>query len=454
LNKLEHIGLLSRIKTHARRFGIDDAVLFVLTAKIWQIISGPVTLILIANYFSPQVQGFYYTFASIIALQTFVELGLSIVILNVASHEWIKLSMGSYGSISGDAGSLSRLASLGRFVALWYGAAALIFIVCVGFAGYAFMEYSGSGGVNWEWPWIMLVCISGLQLLISPYNSLLEGCGQISVISKARLIQGIGSSLACWTVFIAGGELWVPVTSALIILVLNVALFLYRYPLFFRQLFSNLSGDTIDWRIEIFPMQWRLAAQGMVNYFLFAVFTPVIFHYHGAEAAGRMGMTMQILAIIQSVSMAWVQTKAPEYATLIAKHDFLTLDRNWLRNSLVSIVVMVFGVSIFLFFLAVLQTHSQNLTERLLPLKIVGILAIGFILMQIIQCFATYLRAHKREVLTMVGLTGGILCGILVWSLGRRFGSEGVAVAFLLVVSCLNLPWVAFIWFRAKSEWH
>ena len=68
-----------------------------------------ISIFLITYYFSPEAQGFHYTFSSLVAMQSFVELGLYLVILNTSSHEWAKLQLGKDGHIEGDSVALSRL---------------------------------------------------------------------------------------------------------------------------------------------------------------------------------------------------------------------------------------------------------------------------------------------------------------------------------------------------------
>ena len=102
----------SRIAALLNRTEVDQAVIFVLLNRGWQILTMPATLFLIAKHFSPEVQGFYYTFVSVLALQSFLELGFVIVIINVSSHEWAHLRLDEAGNIVGRQEALSRLASL------------------------------------------------------------------------------------------------------------------------------------------------------------------------------------------------------------------------------------------------------------------------------------------------------------------------------------------------------
>ncbi|MBA3016726.1 MAG: hypothetical protein FP811_00965, partial [Desulfobacteraceae bacterium] len=107
--KTPFLQLNNRLRHFLRRLEVDRAVFFGLLTRIWQICAGPVTAILIATRFTPELQGYYYTFASLLALQIFVELGLGTVIIQFASHEWSKLGFDSSGQIVGDSTALSRL---------------------------------------------------------------------------------------------------------------------------------------------------------------------------------------------------------------------------------------------------------------------------------------------------------------------------------------------------------
>src|SRR5262249_924334 len=132
----------SLLRRFLRIAAVDRSVLLALLGRSWQILAGPITLLLIAQFFTPEEQGFYYTFASLLALQSFIELGFSVVIINVASHEWAHLSLSEDGGIVGEPHALSRLISLGRFAFKWYAFGSLIFMIGVGSAGFIFLSRS------------------------------------------------------------------------------------------------------------------------------------------------------------------------------------------------------------------------------------------------------------------------------------------------------------------------
>jgi O-antigen/teichoic acid export membrane protein len=436
------------------RLGVDRAVVFSVLTNFWRAAAGLISLVLIARFFSPEIQGFYYTFVSLLALQSFVELGLSLVILNTASHEWSKLSLDSSGKITGDALALSRLASLARFTLIWFSVAALIFILGVGLIGYLFFSQSAGTPIERRSPWFWVVLLTGLAVFALPFIALLEGCNQVGTVNQFRFGQAMLVTLAQWLAIILHGELWVLVVSAAINLGSAFWLLAIRYRGFFDSLLRQGRADAMDWKTEIWPMQWRLGVSGLVNYFAFSLFNPVMFHYHGAVAAGQMGMTLSLAVAIQSIGLAWVNAKAPTFGNLVARKDYRTLDRFWLKMSFVSMAVVTAGLAVAWVFLWGLNAFDIALAKRMLPSLPAGLFFIATVLLQITQCEAAYLRAHKKEPLVAVGVVSGLAIGFLVWQMGGRFGPTGAGVAYLGVVGFCIVPWITYIWFCSRAEWH
>ena len=81
------------MKHFALRFGIDRAVFFTLLGRGWNVGAGLIIIALVAHFLSPELQGYYYTFNSLIALQVFAELGLNFAIIQFASHEMAQLTL-------------------------------------------------------------------------------------------------------------------------------------------------------------------------------------------------------------------------------------------------------------------------------------------------------------------------------------------------------------------------
>jgi hypothetical protein len=440
-------------RKHLSALGLDRAVALVIATRIWQVVAGPVTLLLIASHFSAEVQGYYYAFLSVIALQSFVELGLTVAVMNIASHESVKLTMNARGSLSGDSVSIDRLASLARAAFKWFSGGTLIFVAVAGAAGYEFLA-TREAEISWQAQWFLVIILAGLQFLVTPFNSLLEACGRIADVSAFRLAQAVLGSVATWCALLADMGLWVTSVSLTVIIAINLALLL-RYRGFFKQLWTSRStGARIDWKKEVLPMQWRLAFQGAINYFLYSLYVPVIFHYHGSAEAGRVGMTVQILALIQGLALSWVTTKAPGYAAMAARRDFDSLDAEWRRNSSVAMIVTGLGVVLLPGAIMLARYQVPLLADRVLGPAEILLFGLAHFCSVAVQCMATYFRAHKREVLTLVGLVSGVLCGFLVWTLGSLYGASGAAAASAMVNVLVTVPWTVYLWVYARRQLH
>ena len=444
---MEHIVKL------LRWFDVDRAIAYALLSKVWLLFAGPITLYLISLYLTPEMQGFYYTFLSLVALQVFIELGFYVVITQFASHEWAHLSFDDSGFIVGDPTALSRLVSLGRLVFKWYAVASGLFIIFIGIIGYYFLSSKTSFGIVWELPWLIFILLSGLQLWLLPFSSLLEGCNQVANIYKFRLIQGIITACIMWITMYLGGGLWICVASVGSGLLVNSFFFFMHYRNFFKTIFLVNPNNKISWQSEVWPMQWRLAVGGMVSYFMFSLFIPVMFHYHGPVVAGQMGMTWQIVGSLDPLAMAWISTKVPSWGIFIAKNQFSELDQSFYKASAISLAVITSGALVVWLIVYGLNYIQHPISERMLAPLPTGVFLLGFIVIQVSQCLASYLRAHKKEPFLHISVVSGVATGLLVWILGSKFGPIGAGASFLFV-SMVLLPFGLRIWLRCRREWH
>jgi hypothetical protein len=437
-----------------RKAEFDRAVLFASLVRVWSLITGPLTILFIVRWLTLEVQGFYYTFASLLALQTFIELGFSIVVTNVASHEWSRLSLDDAGHIVGDSLARSRLISLGRQVFKWYGIASILFVVLVGTIGYFFLLNSKSSSlVDWKTPWLVLVTLSGLLLFMLPFNALLEACGQVEAVQRFRLGQSVLGTVGLWMALALGAGLWVTVLSMLIFVLRDIYLIFFQYRRFFLSFVEISEGPCVDWRLEVWPMQWRLGLSGLVTYFTFSLFVPVMFRYHGSAVAGRMGLTLAVVNGLQAVALSSAQTKIPRFGGLVAKKDFRTLDQLFYR--VVCLSLLVYGCCALPLWALIfaLNAGGHPLAGRILSPWPAGLFLLSSLFVQL-TCYMTYyFRAHRQEPILFLSVTSSVAMGILVWLLGSRFGPAGAGACYLVVYTA-SAAWEFVIWVRFRAKWH
>ncbi len=88
----------------------DRAVIYGISNKIWLFLSSAATATLIIIFFTPELQGYYYAFNSLLGIQTLFVMGIGQIIQQFISHEWAKINFDPGSGFSGDKIALERLA--------------------------------------------------------------------------------------------------------------------------------------------------------------------------------------------------------------------------------------------------------------------------------------------------------------------------------------------------------
>lgn len=443
----------SRISRIAHAAQLDGAVLWGLAGRIWSASAGPITALIIAYFFSPEVQGYHYTFLSLVALQIFLELGLSGVITTFASHEWVSLEISSEGCITGDPAALSRLASITRLGIAWFGFCAIALTIGLIIAGVYFFSFSQPAAqLNWRGPWVLLSILSGAHLIILPLWALLLGCNRVADINRYRFSEGAIRSCTMWTAILLGAGLWTASISSLAALIWACAFLIIQYRSFLVSLLKAPMREKVGWKSEILPLQWRIALSWISGYFMFFLFTPVLFHFQGPIVAGQMGMTWAVIAGVSGLAGTWIQVKVPQFGMLVAKKGYAELDRIVLRVGIIAFLIACAGGLTVLGIIAALAHYHHPLSSRLLPLGPVVIFVTAEALHQISIAQSSYLRAFKKEPFLMLGISNGLMVGAFTILFAKYFGATGVAMAYLAGV-LLALTWGSRIFIRCRREW-
>lgn len=447
-------GLKDRLRSYARRIEMDRAVFYAILARAWSFAAGPVTLIFIATKFTPTMQGYYYTFGSILALQTFAELGIGFAITQFASHEWAKLRIGEDRRIEGDPNALSRLVSLARIAIKWYSIAAVIVIVGLSIGGYIFFSQSPSQNISWKLPWILLCVFSGINLFTIAIWALLEGCNQVSNVYLYRLFQGLCGSVATWCAILLGADLW---TASIVLLVglIYSCLFLHRnYWDFFKSLLLiKPDGPRLSWMADILPFQWRIALSWISGYFAFSLFTPVLFHYHGSVIAGQMGMSWTLAGALSSLGSAWLLPRVPQFGMMVAQKRYSEMDRLFWRLTIIVTSIMILGAMVIWLLILGLNYYDNFLALRLLPPLPMALFLMAAVLQSMSTPMSTYMRAHKKEPLMHLSVLSGIMIGMSTIILGKYYSATGMAFGYL-AVTVIIIPFVFLTWHRCRINWH
>jgi hypothetical protein len=339
----------------AQRFHLSRAIGWSLVGTAITAVSGPVAALTIAFKFTPQVQGYYYTFASLLALSVLLELGFTTCLVQFVSHEYAKLHLGLNGMLAGPDASIQRLASLGRLAIRWYGIAALVFFVVIGGAGDFFFQSQGDATTSWRGAWWLLCFASALSMAMLSVTAVLDGINQVAWNTRARALQNLTRSTVLIGALWFGGGLYSAGLGALAAVIALGTQLSYWRPLF-RQLLLLPSSDSVRWTTEVWPMQWRIGLSWASGYFIYSSFNPILFASAGTVVAGQFGMS-------------WIQ----------------------------SVVAVSTLVTIALAVLVWIHIQEYAFAERLLSLPGIIPLLLAAILNQFVFASAVLARAERRE---------------------------------------------------------
>lgn len=420
--------------------GIDKAVAFLFIVRIWKLIAGIATLLLITVYFTPEVQGYYYTFSSMIFLQTLLELGFGMVMIQFVSHEWAHLRFNQHGEIEGDLRALSRLSSLVRLGIKWYLVIAVAFLLIIGTAGYLFLTQHKTG-IEFEKPWWFLCVTIAFSILLIPFRCLLEGTNQIAKSQRIYFLSSFFSAIAGWFAILYGAGLYtLAITNGL-----SVALgFLLFIPvsLPFRKILKLNNGDNIvSWKNEFWPQQWRIGVSWLSGFFMFQAFVPIMFQLHGPVVAGRMGAAMQIYHAVNSFAQSWTYAAAPKMGMLSAKKDFgvlrVLIKHTYLRSVVACIVFSAGAFSV----ISLLHIYNIPQAERFPNLISISILLSVLVAMQLSNVETQAIRFQKREPFVVNSVTSALLVLVSNIFLGKYFGMGGAVIGFGTIMLLVTIPW-------------
>jgi hypothetical protein len=419
--------------------------------RLWGSAGGLLTAALVATFFTTSLQGYYYTFLSLLTLQTFVELGFGELLQQFVSHEW------ALSTPTSEAGSreraLDRLAALIKLALNWYTAAALVLFLGLGVSGHFYFRAFASTEVSWKIAWWLAVLATAASVLLTPMFALLEGVNRVETVQGVRLAQGLLSRIAGFLAIVFGAGLFTVPVARVVSLSVGAFGLGRKFLRFVVDLGDRGGGATVSWQGEFLPVQWKFALSWLSGYVVYSLFTPVLFAFHDPALAGRMGLTLAAASAISSAAFAVTATKVPRLAIFAARRDYRDMDSLFFRATLSSMAVALIGSGLLFGGLLVLRALPLALAERFLPPLETGLLLAAFALQQLRFSMGSYLRAHKAEPFVFLSVAEGLVAIPLFTLLGRNAAALGMILGFLGLTTATLVPAVA-IFFRCRTLWH
>lgn len=443
--------MLARLANWLSIVGIDFHVANTLLMRAWQILAGGVMVLLIPATLSLEQQGYYYTFASLIGLQIFFELGLNQVITRIISNE---LALCEQSAPEVAERHLERIRSTLSKLRKWYRVTAAMFFVVALLAGMVLFTRDGALPMSqWLGPWIGLAGFTAINMYYSPMLAVTEGCGHVGQVAQLRLSQSVIGFSLTWICLILGIGLWAIPISALVASIWT-SRWLHKKDNVLRM-FGDIGHASpthaIDWRREVFPFQWRIAVSWISGYMMYQLFTPLVFIHLGSAIAGRLGLTIAIFTAIQSLGISWFNARIPAMTRFISQTKKAELNQLFQETFILATGLTVTGCLSTLAAVAVVAHFHLPLVDRLVDMETMTVIALGTLGNTVVYGAASYMRAHGKEPMLPVSVTAAVLTLTAAY-IGSQFGAFPTMLSQTVITFVVVVPWTAILFKRYSRE--
>jgi O-antigen/teichoic acid export membrane protein len=215
----------------------------------------------------------------------------------------------------------------------------------------------------------------------------------------------------------------------------------------------RVAGQGISWRREVWPFQWKIAVSWLCDYFIFQLFTPVLFAFRGPVEAGKMGLSMSIVMQVSAMMLAWMTTKAAPFGSLIAKKNRPELDRMFFRTLRQSLVLFAGMTALVLVGVLAMPYIYPKISQRIESWPIFLLLLLTALSSHVVQSEAIYLRAHKCEPFLVQSIVIAACTAGSVVLLARTSGALGVSLAYFAVLGVAGVISATTIFKTKRSQW-
>lgn len=440
----------SQIKRFSETLQLDRPLVYALGARVWQAFSGPVTIaiIVLLNSLNLAEQGIYYSLANILAIQMFFELGLLNILVSQAGLAASNLD-GQFGR--------RRTSDLLRAALVWFRWASILFAVTALWMGWLALERAQTN-LAWKLPFVFMVAASAVSIALSPAISVLEGAGFRAEVYRMRFWQMVVGNLAVWTAFLSGFKLWALVASSTVQMLFALYLVCIRHARFFRDCHASsalatASSQPFSWTRDVMPLLWRIALLSAVYHFATQFFPLIVLWFQSKEAAGQLGMTLSVTGAIQSMALAWLQTKFSLASQHHGAGDRETAGTMWRRMALISTTLLLLLLAIAIILVWLLPLAGQGIENRFITPVQITVLAFGIVANHLISVEGFYVMSRGSRPLLPAALIGFTATGIAVWIGGYLFGTDGVLCGYSATTAFVTLPLhtLAYLQFRKKQ---
>lgn len=430
-------------------------LLFTTINQLWRIISGPLILIFIPLFLSPETQGYWFTFSSISALAIFADLGFTNIVLQFSAHEFAYLTFTNNYTASGSEIHLKKLSSFFKFSVKWALMMSVVTFPLILITGYLIFSKKNDP-VSWFLPWIIYVIGSGINFINSSLLAFFEGCNQVAKVQKIKFEIAVINTVIILTMLYSKTGLYAISVAMFLSSMLIFAFIFKTFGNFIYQMLEVSKNFYHSWRKEFLNLFWKYALSFASGYFIFQIYTPLMFNFHGSVYAGKIGITMVLWTTAFTISNIWIYSITPQMNILVSKKEWHILDSLFKKRLVLSILTYVTGSVVFFFIFFFIRDRIlfvDQILNRFMNTIPLICLAFAWLLQVIENALAVYLRAHKKEPLVLVSIIMAIYILITTFLCTKYLPPDYIFIGFLSSF-IISMPWILYIFYKKNKLWH
>jgi hypothetical protein len=440
-----------------RALRAEAAVGAVFAARLLPLLAAPITMWLVATRRPAAEQGFYVIFQNVQALAQLAELGLGALVVQFVAHETSALVWSPNGALHGESQAMDRIARLLHAAFAWYGRAALVLFLAVPLGWLMFDSEARRTGVGVAGPWLSVVAATAAYLLAIPLVCLAEGAGHLLRVQRMRATQAIVAVTALWIGIVALDSLWGMTLFALAWLAVPLAWLIREH--------RGLLLQALEWVRESAPtteaaaalakqyvgVQRRTAASSLALWAAPQSLAAALLVFQGAASAGRAGFSLALASASATLGTAWLFARYPRLGAHVAGGDMVARDelaRHSMLQALTACALLGTAVTAAV---AALRILAPAIATRALPAGATSALAAASLGWVAIQGWAAWLRAERREPLTLATVAGAVVVVVVTVAGAATSDAATTAGLYSLAVLFAAAPLAAIAFRRARA---
>jgi O-antigen/teichoic acid export membrane protein len=422
--------------------------------RLWGLIAGPISMLMIPLFLSPEQQGYWYLFGSLSALSIFADLGFTNIILQFSAHEYAFLEFIDANYLDGNELCLKKLGSFFCFVVKWILNISIIVFPIIYIIGIVFFIRDKVLSIYFL-PWTLYAIGSLLNFCNNSVLSFIEGLDKIAEIQKIRFIVAVINTFLVVSLLFLHCNIY---ALAFSMLLSSLSIFFSLFGKFnklLKQLISISAGFTYSWHEEIMPLFAKYVLSYVSGYFIMLMYTPLMHYFHGPIYSGKVGLTNSLVMVIFNISNIWMYTIIPKINIFISKKSWEELDRSFLKRILLTLsTYLALTICLFMFiFLFKNLLLIQKIVPRFLPVTALIMLLFCYFFQTIINSIAIYLRGHKKEPLAFLSFAMAVWVVIGTYIAAKYFSIDWFYMGFLSS-EIWAIPVIFILFNKYKKEWH